>query len=323
MKDRIKLTDRDLRLLGIFRVLAEAGGLTAAETVLGMERSTISRHLQALEGRVGGILCSRGPKGFELTALGHKVFRAALAARDATLRAEAELSQSITGLTGKLFLGVADNTITNAECCLSEVIGQFYAMAPEVETHLSIRPPPEIVEEVLARRLDFAVLAAPPARFKLASEPLFDEEFRLYVRQPHQGGLSLHDLAARGLGVAMREGHWQSEALAEALSLTHRSFGRGLEAAAILIASGGYVGFLPAHLTESLWLRYPLVEVAGAEHLRYIKTFSLVYDPSRPFSPAGAAFAQVAQTLHADHLRDRGIRPATARPDQTGVEGMR
>jgi hypothetical protein len=39
VKDRVKLTERDLRLLGIFRVLVEAGGLTAAETMLGMERS--------------------------------------------------------------------------------------------------------------------------------------------------------------------------------------------------------------------------------------------------------------------------------------------
>ncbi len=40
------LTESDLRLMRIFRVVAESGGLTAAEICLNMERSTISRHLK-------------------------------------------------------------------------------------------------------------------------------------------------------------------------------------------------------------------------------------------------------------------------------------
>ena len=45
MADRVRLTERDIRLLGIFRVLAEAGGLTAAEAQLGMElaRRSVAR----------------------------------------------------------------------------------------------------------------------------------------------------------------------------------------------------------------------------------------------------------------------------------------
>ena len=64
-----QITEADMRLLRIFRAVAEAGGLTAAEVNLGMERSTISRHLLALETRLGGRLCFRGPSGFELTEL--------------------------------------------------------------------------------------------------------------------------------------------------------------------------------------------------------------------------------------------------------------
>ena len=301
MKERIRLTERDLRLLGIFRVLAEAGGLTAAEARLGMERSTISRHLQALEGRVGGKLCARGPTGFELTPLGEKVFRAALAARDAMLRAEDELDQSMNGLTGEVSLGIADNTITNPDCSVAEAIGRFRAAAPEVETHLSIRTPSEIAEQILLRRLDFGVLALPSTRFKLAADPLFDEEFRLYARRPATGKLSLDRLAELGFAVAMRDGHWQSEALAAELGLAHRGVGRGLEAAAILIASGGYVGFLATHLIGALLPRYPLAEIEGAQHLCYVKIFSLVYDPTRPLSAAGAAFARIARAAHRDY----------------------
>ena len=143
----------------------------------------------------------------------------------------------------------------------------------------------------------------PAARYKLAALPLFDEEFRLYTRQPEAGGVKLHHLAEQGFAVAMREGNWQSEALASEMSLAQRGIGRGVEAAAILVACGGYVGFLPTHMIGALMPRYPVAEVQGAEHLRYIKTFALVYDPERPFSAAGAAFAQIACLVHGEYPR--------------------
>jgi len=305
--ERIRLTERDLRLLSIFRVLVETGGLTAAETSLGMERSTISRHLQALEGRVGGTLCTRGPAGFQVTEFGHKVYQAALAARDATLRAEEALTEAVNGLSGKLLLGVADNTISNPDCHLVRAIGKFRAMAPDVETHLSIAPPPELIQDIIHRRLDYAFLAVPPARFGLAAEPLFDEEFRLYARRPASGVLLLRDLARLGFAIAMRANHWQSQVLTEELRLPHHGFARGLESEAMLIASGGYVGFLPTHLVGALAPRYRMAEVRGAEHLRYAITFSLVNDRKRMASPAGHAFAQVMHDVYGTY----GRAPAT------------
>lgn len=317
--ERARLTERDLRLLSIFRVLVEANGLTAAERRLGMERSTISRHLQALEARVGGTVCTRGPSGFQVTEFGHRVYRAALAARDATLRAEDVLTEAVNGLSGKLLLGIADNTISNPWCQLVNAIGKFRAMAPDVETHLAIATPPEIINDIIHRRLDYAFLAIPPARFGLESEPLFDEEFRLYAREPEAAVLKVSDLAPLGFAIAMRADHWQSQVLAEELRLPHHGFARGLESEATLIASGRYVGFLPTHLVEALWPYHRLVEVKGAEHLRYALTFALVYDRKRMASPAGNAFMQVVRDAHGVH--DRVL--AASQFLRTQVEGPR
>jgi DNA-binding transcriptional LysR family regulator len=305
MAKRVRLTERDLRLLGIFRVLAEAGGLTAAEATLGMERSTISRHLQALEGRMGGRLCSRGPTGFKLTELGQKVFRAALTARDAITHAEDELADSLGGLMGELDLGIADYTITNPQCRIAEIIGRFRDAAPAVETHLSIRPPLELVDEILKRRVELGITAFASVRSNLAAISLFDEEFRLYARTPPTGnGVSLGDLTRHRFALAMREGHWQSEAVAANLRLAQCGVGHGLEAAAILVASGGYIGFLPTHMVEALQPRYPLVEIQGAEYLRHVHTFSLVYDPARAFSAAASAFIRFARLVHGEYRGD-------------------
>lgn len=299
MKKRVTIGERDLRLLRIFRLVAEAGGLSAAEAKLGMERSTISRHLQALEGRLGGLLCSRGVSGFELTELGQNVFKAALTAQDAISRVQDELDQSLNGLTGELFIGIADNTITNPGCRIPEVIARFQSIAPAVEVHLSIRPTFDLVDDILMRRLDCAVFAVPlVSRAKLAAVALFTEEFRLYAGGSAPPDLSLKTLAQFGFAVVMRDGYWQNEVLASEIGTERRDSGRGLEAVALLVASGRYVGFLPTHLIGTLARRHDLREVKGAEYLAYVKTFSLVHELTRPLSAACTIFANVAKTVH-------------------------
>ena len=52
------LSDTDIRLLRVFIVVAQAGGLSAAELELNIGRSTISRHLKDLETRLGMVLCA-------------------------------------------------------------------------------------------------------------------------------------------------------------------------------------------------------------------------------------------------------------------------
>lgn len=86
------LTETDLKLLRIFSAVATAGGLTAAEAILNIERSTISRHLQNLEARLGEKLCFRGPAGFQLTIFGESVLKASSLADDT-------LKKSATTLT--------------------------------------------------------------------------------------------------------------------------------------------------------------------------------------------------------------------------------
>ena len=72
------LTDTDLRLLRVFRAVAACGGFAAAELELNINRSTISRHIKDLEGRLGVTLCRRGRGGFALTAEGEQVLASAL-----------------------------------------------------------------------------------------------------------------------------------------------------------------------------------------------------------------------------------------------------
>ena len=48
-----KLSDQDLRLLRIFKSVADSGGFSQAELSLNLALSTISRHVKDLETRLG------------------------------------------------------------------------------------------------------------------------------------------------------------------------------------------------------------------------------------------------------------------------------
>jgi len=59
--------DIDLRLLRVFKAVADAGGLSNAQAVLNLNPSTISTQLSTLEAQLGYTLCQRGRSGFKLT----------------------------------------------------------------------------------------------------------------------------------------------------------------------------------------------------------------------------------------------------------------
>ena len=72
------VTEYDLRLLRIFKVVVENGGFAAAENELGVTRSTISVHMSNLETRLKLKLCQRGRGGFALTKEGQVIYHATL-----------------------------------------------------------------------------------------------------------------------------------------------------------------------------------------------------------------------------------------------------
>lgn len=292
------ITENDLRLLRIFRVIAECGGLTAAEIPLKMERSTISRHLQALEVKLGGPLCIRGPSGFEITDLGRVALRAAITACDTLDHVREQLNHARTIIPGDLMVGISDNCLTNPASRVVEAISRFHAQAPSVRLHLSIRPPVEIFSELEKRQLHLAIASLYPGHDKLEGRPLFREDFRLYIGGTSAPRLHIDDLNRHGYVMVTRDSHRQSLEFASQMRIERRVVARGLEAAATLLATGGHVGFLPTHLVSALTQFYQFQEVQGAESFRYVREFSLVRETARPLSRAGELLAELISDIH-------------------------
>ena len=293
------LTEGDLRLLRIFRAVAEAGGLTAAEPVLGMERSTISRHVQALETRLGARLCLRGPGGFELTDFGRRTLEAAVTASEALEAVRQQLNLARHVMTGELRLGIADNCLSNPRSALAGALARFRERAPDVTVNLSIGLPTDILAGLIDRSLHLGVTGEAPGIDRLMFEPLFPEDFRLYTLAGDHPPPRRGELADRGFGLVMRTNDRRTAMAARQLGLERHAMAFGLEAVATLLASGGFVGFLPVHLARAWAPIHRFVEVPDAESLAYDTTFSLVTLKDRPL-PAGAALlAKLLRDMHA------------------------
>ncbi len=126
------VTDYDLRLLRIYRAVVENGGFSAAETELGVTRSTISVHMSNLESRMQLKLCVRGRAGFALTEAGQAVYHAS----SVLFEAHSDFSYLVSSLTkelsGELVIQCSDQLDRHKQMLLAEVIKIINQRAPNL-----------------------------------------------------------------------------------------------------------------------------------------------------------------------------------------------
>jgi DNA-binding transcriptional LysR family regulator len=291
--------EKDLHLMRIFRVVAEAGGLTAAEAKLNMERSTISRHIKTIEEKLGGQLCLRGPGGFELTDFGQIVLRASIMAGDALERVRDELNSARGVFVGDLHVGLPDNCLTNPQARIVESIAAFREHAPNVRLHVSVRSPAELIEELHSRRLHLSVLGWPQSDTQLDRAFLFEEEFRLYIGRCAEPVPRLEAFVERGFGLVLRRSSRRTADLASRLKVPVKAEASGIEALATLVAAGGVLALLPTHFVDSLNSSLGIREVQGAETFAYRAKFYLAREKTRQLSAPGELFRKLMLDEHA------------------------
>jgi len=124
------VTDYDLRLLRIFRLVVECGGFSAAESELGITRSTISVHMSNLEKRMQLKLCVRGRSGFALTEAGQTVYYAVINLAESLNDFSCLISSLGKELSGELVILCADQLDDIKQAKLAEVIRLLHDTSP-------------------------------------------------------------------------------------------------------------------------------------------------------------------------------------------------
>jgi DNA-binding transcriptional LysR family regulator len=250
-KAMTQLQDVDLKLLRVFMNVVRCGGFAAAQASLNVSQSTISEQMTTLETRLGLKLCERGRSGFRLTEHGQATYEAAqrlLIAVEAFCTETDALKQHIAG---KLYLGIIDNTITDTASPLPVALQKFVARGHDVHVDVYVGTPAELEQRVLDGRLHVAVGHFPIHVPGLAYVDLHSEPDALYCSNGHplhalaDDDPSMQDAIASSRIVA--RGYLQQHDLRMLSASKAAATVDNVEAQAMLILSGAYIGYLPRH----------------------------------------------------------------------------
>lgn len=303
-----EVDDTEIRLLRVFRAVVECGGFAAAERELDVGRSTISRHIQELERRLGLRLCRRGRAGFALTEDGAQVHGSALALLQTVDGFRARIQDLRAELAGRLSIGLFDKTVTNPRAQVSAAIGAFRKIAPQVALDIAVDTIQGIEAGLLSGRFDVGIVPIHRSAEQIESFPLFDEDMFLYCGRGH----ALFGLPAGAPALADLRGHayaglaFQSpnmEAMHE-FGLRRQAGADDQEAIATLVLSGAFLGFLPDHYAAAFVRAGQLARVERPD-CRYLVRFGAAWRRGTPPTRAARAFLQALRNAHARRPRGR------------------
>ncbi|MEP1793064.1 LysR family transcriptional regulator [Parasphingorhabdus sp.] len=247
------VNDIDLRLMRVFKTVIECGGLSAAQTELGVGRSTISRQISDLEIRFGMRLCHRGRSGFYLTQQGQQAYDFINHFLKQTEDFSSQIASIAKKMVGKIEIGMIDFTLSDARNSLIPTIREFQEVAPDVSINMMTGSPNEVERGVIDGKLHIGIVPDYQRHPSLNYMTLYDEDVGLFCGGNHplvedaKNGVALleEDICKHKL---VHRSYFESERLRQ----RKQKFPVGstvyqTEAVLALVRSGVYLGFFPKH----------------------------------------------------------------------------
>lgn len=277
----MNVTDTDLRLLRVFKAVADAGGFSNAQAALDLNPSTISSQMSALESQLGYTLCQRGRSGFKLTERGAVLYRHAADLFRSIHHFQEQADELRSGLSGQLRIGFLDNVISDPDSPLREAISTFVQQRNNhVRLTLDVLGPRELEQGLLEQTLDVAIGIFFNELPSLAYRPLYREREVLVCHRRHRlAGMPDVGDQARAIPSAakvqrtfMGQREFPFAGCQQGLVVASVT---NVEAAAMLILSGEYIGFLPLHYARE-WIGAGELVVLLPDRFVRFSPFSLV-----------------------------------------------
>ena len=275
----------DLRKLRAFVTVVEEGSISRAAERLFIQQPPLSRLLQGLEQDFGVPLLVRQPRGVVATDAGSVLLQEARALLSRADLLEAAMQRAAQGKQGSITVGFTSSSALHS--FVPEVLRRYREIYPTVSTQLEEAGSTELLQGVLAQRIDLAfvrmpvhgmpelkvervlqepMLVALPEGHRLATLPrdepislklLANEPFVLYRRPAGQG---LYDAI---LAACFRAGFspqivQEAPRLTSCLSLVGAGLGVSIVPESITRLGGEGMVFLPlvpqAQLSAPLYL---------------------------------------------------------------------
>jgi len=179
------VAEYDLRLLRIFKAVVENSGFSAAETELGISRSTISIHMSNLEQRMKLKLCSRGRGGFALTEDGQSVYHAANNLFESLHDFSLLVSSLGSELSGELVILSADQLDQTKQKKLAEIIQIIHDNSPNLHLVLDVDSIKNIERQLLKDKAHIGLLPGYQKVEGLEYQAIYSEPIFLCCSKSH------------------------------------------------------------------------------------------------------------------------------------------
>jgi len=118
-----------------FLAVARSGNVTSAAKALGVNHSTVSRRIRALEEKHGVRLFERIPTGYEMTDAAADIYELAIELEQKNSQISRHLFGQDNRLQGKINLTMPHDIL---EFCLIDELAKFRVLQPEIQLNLSV-----------------------------------------------------------------------------------------------------------------------------------------------------------------------------------------
>ncbi|NQW09843.1 MAG: LysR family transcriptional regulator [Alphaproteobacteria bacterium] len=239
--------------LKVFEAVARLGGMGRAAAELNTVQSNVTARIRRLEDELGATLFERHSRGVTPTSAGRRLLPYASMV-EAVLADARRATLDDGDLAGALTIGSLETT---AALRLSPILTSFVSTHPAVDLALRTGTTCELIEDVLARRIEGAFVCGPVVHGELEAETVFREELAL-LTAPGVDGIQALSAETGVKIVVLREGCSYRQRLEDILArrgvvgLRRLEFGT-LEAIIGCVAAGIGVTLLPRGLIGPVW----------------------------------------------------------------------
>ncbi|HEX3573744.1 MAG TPA: LysR family transcriptional regulator [Rhodopila sp.] len=158
--------------LKLFEAVARLGSMNRAAVELNTVQSNVTGRIRALELELGTPLFERHPRGVSPTAAARRLLPYALKIRQ-MLQDARKAAQDDGVPSGPLVIGSLETT---AAMHLAPLLAGYAAAYPDVDLSLRTGTTCELIEDVLAHRVEGAFVCGPVDHPDLTAETMFHEE---------------------------------------------------------------------------------------------------------------------------------------------------
>ena len=162
----------ELRSIEYFLQIADEGSITRTAGKLGVTQPALTRHVQQLEAELGTPLLVRLPRGVRLTTAGRDFLEYARRIVLEVARAREHVRGAAETPRGRVVIGTSP---TLAPLLLPGCIARTRQQCPLITLQVMEGFGAQLLDALLAGRLDVAVMTNPPRSRALALTPLFSE----------------------------------------------------------------------------------------------------------------------------------------------------